>query len=720
MLCDKGASLLTSLFAVLICFGRAAGDVSWFVHLSDIHTSRYVNLDIRPDLESLAENVLSQVSPALIVSTGDQADSKTKFLRARQQEEEWISYGELHAHLRNATGLGEDEFLDVRGNHDTFDVPIRTGKTDNFHKYASSRRRWGNSRVVVTPLESKLNNDGKDVAECPVGILIGIDFSPEPGLRGPTNFLGWAKESLVAEVSETLAMVSRYNLAQGCSPTMIAYGHYPLGLIAYTERSRWPLGTEARALKRVEHILMDHGVAAFLCGHLHDKFGLRLHKLWSTGTSTMAELETADWKITRRFRIMSVDQGMTSFVDLKYIPSRPGPGFAIEALEETMQVGNHIVLVTSPPSAFYAPLGFNKFDPNTAKGIRALVFGVGTVQGRVTAVAEWSCVGSGRKGSIEMGKSDEGLPLYEAPWDGDTICGGGGAQIQVTVHADGKLDSTSELRLVHKSDAMGPLDYPHSLKERFTLSTKWPDFVGRVFLCLWAFHVFGLLLFPRLLAMKGYFLPPGYIRYGSGDNGKWDCGFVGQGSADIALGVIKPGLIQCLLGAVIYPLRMLCWVSHAKPFWKTQLLYCLYLSVAPLAVIRPMEEHPLGVLFRFGIFSPDPLNGGYTFLHIPDTLMVASMHYFGVVLPSTMWMVWVISSWQSKDCALNSMWRCLSLPQVFSGFVVWFLHIRMVQNLGVWYGAWAVLLSPGLAWFGPMSLIGMWSVRKDLRKLRTE
>jgi hypothetical protein len=73
-------------------------------------------------------------------------------------------------------------------------------------------------------------------------------------------------------------------------------------------------------------LLADHGVAAVLSGHLHSAFGQRLHRLHPTPAGgRLADLETAAWKDDRRFRLVGVDGGSLSFLDL-FFHTRSAPG----------------------------------------------------------------------------------------------------------------------------------------------------------------------------------------------------------------------------------------------------------------------------------------------------------------------------------------------------------------------------------------------------------
>ena len=41
--------------------------------------------------------------------------------------------------------------------------------------------------------------------KCPVAVLVGIDATPDPGLRGPTNFAGTLCNRDILHLNQTLA-----------------------------------------------------------------------------------------------------------------------------------------------------------------------------------------------------------------------------------------------------------------------------------------------------------------------------------------------------------------------------------------------------------------------------------------------------------------------------------------------------------------------------------
>lgn len=180
-----------------------------------------------------------------------------------------------------------------------------------------------------------------------------VELSNSPGFNRPCNFRGQATPENVGALRESL----RAATAEGAKATVV-FGHFPLSVVA----DRF----------RVQRELSAAGASAYLNGHLHDRLGDRVHA-WhrpalalpaaggpssanttagaATGTGTgnvplekrsgaFLELETADWKDIRRWRLLAVDSvagNALSFTDLTFV----------HGSEETTP----IVLITSPADA---------------------------------------------------------------------------------------------------------------------------------------------------------------------------------------------------------------------------------------------------------------------------------------------------------------------------------------------------------------------------------
>lgn len=180
-------------------------------------------------------------------------------------------------------------------------------------------------------------------------------------------------------------------------PFFVAYGHFPLSVIAHPETDPWWLFASRKAspAATLKQVLLRHSVAAYLNGHLHSAFGQRLHRLhpgangevlsratrvsderflvtsrpWppskcrlykrlsrracarsmsvleahfkaelSSAGRFLAELETAAWVNDRRARIVVVDDSLLAFSDLfletRGLPPKPTTTAKVHAFGE--------------------------------------------------------------------------------------------------------------------------------------------------------------------------------------------------------------------------------------------------------------------------------------------------------------------------------------------------------------------------------------------------
>ena len=227
-----------------------------------------------------------------LLVTGDLTHAKTRDGGTRQSRAEWKAYGELLEGLERGAGISETLVLDVRGNHDGFDVPGRGSAQDHFPEFAAAGRRSRSAegkkgaavadrRVYaaavsasgeVTHLDDAVDDESlvassppssssypAPLPSCPALLLLGIDAAQDPGLSGSNNFAG----RLTLELSEKVvsaARVLRRAAAAACgnggasasspsssSPPLLAYGHFPLSTV---EKSAASSGRERRREKK--------------------------------------------------------------------------------------------------------------------------------------------------------------------------------------------------------------------------------------------------------------------------------------------------------------------------------------------------------------------------------------------------------------------------------------------------------------------------------------
>ncbi|KAJ7522766.1 hypothetical protein O6H91_18G025700 [Diphasiastrum complanatum] len=271
--------------------------VIWVVQLSDLHVS--VNHPIRAhSLEKIMGKALSMIKPSLVIITGDLTDAKNKdHTITRQDEDEWVQYLKTMQIIMKESGLLANAFFDLRGNHDKFGVPYTGSQLDYFSKYSISADL--NRTSPIQSVSVVANGGSKH-------LFTGVDFSMDVGLRGPCNLFGHPSDEVL--LSMDLALGQWDNSPDPV--TKIVFGHFPLSFTA-----------SSRTGKRPEDVFAKHGISAYICGHLHTKFGKHLykhHEMRGFENGEFWEWEMGDWRSSRMMRLLAVDHGHTSFVDVSF------------------------------------------------------------------------------------------------------------------------------------------------------------------------------------------------------------------------------------------------------------------------------------------------------------------------------------------------------------------------------------------------------------------
>ena len=118
-----------------------------------------------------------------------------------QQEVEWAAYARLLTNL-SAAGVPEAVVWDVPGNHDRFNMPLRGGANDFYATHSAQGRRSAAAFLQQQQPEHprqqeqqrvhvhQLPQAGRGEPLCPAAWMLGLDPTPDPGLRSPTNFAG--------------------------------------------------------------------------------------------------------------------------------------------------------------------------------------------------------------------------------------------------------------------------------------------------------------------------------------------------------------------------------------------------------------------------------------------------------------------------------------------------------------------------------------------------
>ncbi|XP_066132987.1 transmembrane protein 62 isoform X2 [Saccopteryx bilineata] len=257
--------------------GPGPGNVFWGLQISDIHLSRFHDPGRAVDLEKFCSETIDIVQPALVLATGDLTDAKTKdMLGSRQQEVEWQTY---YGILKKTKVMEKTKWLDVKGNHDAFNIPSLESVENYYRKYSAVRRDGSFHYVHSTPFGNYS--------------FISLDATPNPGPKRNYNFFGILDEKQMEELLLLAKESSQSNHS-------IWFGHYTTSTILSPSPGIRSIMSSA---------------TAYLCGHLHTLGGLMpvLHTRHFQGT---LELEVGDWKSNRRYRIFAFDDDLFSFADL--------------------------------------------------------------------------------------------------------------------------------------------------------------------------------------------------------------------------------------------------------------------------------------------------------------------------------------------------------------------------------------------------------------------
>lgn len=134
--------------------------------------------------------------------------------------------------------------------------------------------------------------------------FIAVDACLEPGPRIPYhNFFGM----LTKNDTDHLQLLVDESKKAGVNHT-IWFGHYPTMNIVRANMGQHSL---RQIIGGYDNSL------AYMCGHFHTLAGM-VPRMYALQDESFLELELADWKLCRNFRVAAIDHGLLSFVDVKY------------------------------------------------------------------------------------------------------------------------------------------------------------------------------------------------------------------------------------------------------------------------------------------------------------------------------------------------------------------------------------------------------------------
>lgn len=587
---------------------RSGQDLVWVVQLSDLHFSVH-HPERAIDFRNILGPALSLINPSLVLITGDLTDGKSKdLLTMKQNEQEWLEYESVMQDVIKTSGLNKTLFYDLRGNHDNFGVPSLGSSVDFFSKYSINGKLGRKENVNTVTLETSERKH----------LFVGVDTTMSIGLRGPTNLFGHPTDELLTSLDSQL---SQWDDDKPTKPvTKIPFGHFPLSFSALTHSK-----------KSLRDVFLKHSVSAYLCGHLHSRFGKNLKRLHRSGGVTLSdndlfqlnmrrsgrdesdancsfgaspdaefwEWEMGDWRKNRAMRIVAIDRGHVSYLDLDFKSSESRktivlPTFPVDSRFMSTSLARHRYECQHMISSSY-------------DAIRAIVFSQSLVVDVVARVYDSSPGFNNLVMEAPMRKhgSTSGASFYSLPWNyrafEDPLPDRYWLQIEVT---DVKGRSTlSELR-------------PFSINGLSSkVSWTWNEF--RVMGCQWAALYFPI-LWSVLCCLFLVFLVPKCIIV------------VFKKQYTLKKFVAKKGLFTL----VLWILQDLC---RLPVVWFGYVAYLFYLVFFPWfsgEVFTDSGKRTYMTIMGWVVTSSGGGERKHEYIGEPDVMVLVIPHLVFVVIPS--------------------------------------------------------------------------------------
>lgn len=227
-------------------------------------------------------------------------------------------------------------------------------------------------------------------AGCIEAHILLLDGTPATGYRSFLNFLSNFSPDDLATVDTTLALAAARRSTQNARTACAAVRTEPAPLLVVLHHplsvSQYPRGTvstvderaevRGETITRLHELLATHGASLVVSGHLHDAFGPRVHGFHyltnvpttSRGVQRLLEAETADWKLRRRFRILSMAGESVAITDARFVVSRddsvtasndpagvPSGEWRVQPEDSSAVADPYLVHVVEPADARYFP-----------------------------------------------------------------------------------------------------------------------------------------------------------------------------------------------------------------------------------------------------------------------------------------------------------------------------------------------------------------------------
>ncbi|CAB3359311.1 Hypothetical predicted protein [Cloeon dipterum] len=329
--------------------GDVADNLIWFLQISDIHISVFHDMSRVTDLKDFCSKTIDAIKPTVVLASGDLTDAKTADnMGSRQYVEEWQSYKSI---LEESKVQQKTLWLDVRGNHDNFNVPGLYSSENFYRNFSVQGQKHLRSYMVQVKQSSETYS------------FVAVDACLDPGPKRPFNFvgvIGLKEYEQLHEFERRTRMESNYS---------IWFGHYPTSCILSPSPGLRPL--------------IGKSGYVYLCGHLHQLGGI-VPNMYTLQQSGNLELELGDWKDNRVYRLLAFDHGLFSFIDIPHnewpvvLPTNPKHAlFMIPGKESTASMLNssHIrVLAFSTAPITHVKVRINNGEWGACQNIKDALY----------------------------------------------------------------------------------------------------------------------------------------------------------------------------------------------------------------------------------------------------------------------------------------------------------------------------------------------------------
>ncbi|KAL6258336.1 hypothetical protein P5V15_010422 [Pogonomyrmex californicus] len=257
----------------------------WFLQISDIHISIFRDPSRLSQFKEFCNITVNSIQPGVVLASGDLTDALAKNgLGSNEILQEWQHY----KNVIDQTNVSKKTlWLDIRGNHDNFGILNLESKNNYYSHYSIQGKKHPRSYMYNVKVGLEIYS------------FIAIDACLKPGLKRPFNFIGTLDQIEIDKIKQLINISKENNAAH-----VIVFGHYPTSSIISESNIRNILGNHRKNM-------------VYLCGHYHTLLNM-VPNMYVLQNEGFLELELADWKEKRIYRLAAIDHGQFSFIDIKH------------------------------------------------------------------------------------------------------------------------------------------------------------------------------------------------------------------------------------------------------------------------------------------------------------------------------------------------------------------------------------------------------------------